>query len=75
MCRVCEGLERVRLFIDDTVCFSKNGHETYQRFTEVFRTANRLRFETTVRSAKKSAPRGKGGEMFGPQGAGGGDSA
>ena len=27
MCRVCEGLERVQLFVDDIVCFSKNGHE------------------------------------------------
>ena len=27
MLRVCEGLERVRLFIDDIVCFSKNGLE------------------------------------------------
>lgn len=27
MLRVCEGLERVRLFIDDIVCFSKNGRE------------------------------------------------
>ena len=27
MLRVCEGLERVRLFIDDIVCFSKNSCE------------------------------------------------
>ena len=27
MLRVCDGLERVRLCIDDTVCFSKNGEE------------------------------------------------
>ena len=27
MLRVCEGLERVRLFIDDIVCFSKTGRE------------------------------------------------
>ena len=27
MRRVCEYLERVRLYIDDTVCFSKNGSE------------------------------------------------
>ena len=27
MLRVCEGLERLRLFIDDIVCFSKNGGE------------------------------------------------
>ena len=27
MLRICEGLEHVRLFIDDIVCFSKNGGE------------------------------------------------
>ena len=27
MFRVCDGLKRVRLFIDDIVCFSKNGAE------------------------------------------------
>ena len=27
MLRVCDGLKRVRLFIDDIVCFSKNGAE------------------------------------------------
>ena len=27
MLRVCEGLERVKLFIDDIVCFSKNGEQ------------------------------------------------
>ena len=27
MLRVCDGLQRVRLFIDDIVCFSKNGAE------------------------------------------------
>ena len=27
MLRVCDGLQRVRLFIDDIVCFSKNGTE------------------------------------------------
>ena len=27
MLRVCNGLERVRVFIDDIVCFSKNGCE------------------------------------------------
>ena len=27
MLRDCDGLERVRLFIDDIVCFSKNGAE------------------------------------------------
>ena len=27
MLRVCDGLIRVRLFIDDIVCFSKNGAE------------------------------------------------
>ena len=29
MLRVCDGLKRVRLFIDDIVCFSKNGRECY----------------------------------------------
>ena len=32
MLRVCEGLERVRLFIDDIVCFSKNGGEHVNDF-------------------------------------------
>ena len=32
MLRVCEGLERVRLFIDDIVCFSKNGGERVNDF-------------------------------------------
>ena len=27
MLRVCEGLERLKLFIDDIVCFSKNGEQ------------------------------------------------
>ena len=27
MLRFCDGLRRVRLFIDDIVCFSKNGAE------------------------------------------------
>ena len=27
MLRVCDGLKRVRLFIDDIVCFSNNGAE------------------------------------------------
>ena len=27
MLRVCEGLERVRLSIDDIFCFSKNGEQ------------------------------------------------
>ena len=27
MLRVCDGLKHVRLFIDDIVCFSKNGAE------------------------------------------------
>ena len=27
MLRVCEGFERVKLFIDDIVCFSKNGEQ------------------------------------------------
>ena len=40
MLRVCEGLESVRLFIDDIVCFSTNGSEPCQRFTAIFRTAH-----------------------------------
>ena len=37
MLRVCEGLERVKLFSDDIVCFSKNGDQRVcdlQRFLE-----------------------------------------
>ena len=36
MCRVCEGLERVRLFVDDIVCFSKNSHEHISDFRKFF---------------------------------------
>ena len=37
MLRVCDGLKRVRLLIDDIVCFSKNGAEhvaDLERFLE-----------------------------------------
>ena len=37
MLRFCDGLRRVRLFIDDIVCFSKNGAEhvaDLERFLE-----------------------------------------
>ena len=36
MLRVCEGLNRVRLFIDDIVCFSKNGEEHVQDLANLF---------------------------------------
>ena len=36
MNRVCEGLERVRLFIDDIVCFSTNGTEHVEDLTKFF---------------------------------------
>ena len=36
MLRVCEGLERVRLFIDNIVCFSKNGSEHVSHLQNFF---------------------------------------
>ena len=36
MVGVCEGLERVRLFIDDIVCFSKNAREHISDFHNFF---------------------------------------
>ena len=41
MCRMCEGLEWVRLFIGDILCFSRNGHEhisDLRKFFERFTT-------------------------------------
>ena len=36
MLRVCEGLQRVRLFIDDFVCFSASGTEHAQDLDNFF---------------------------------------
>ena len=36
MLRVCDGLKRVRPFIDDNVCFSKNGAEHVSDFERFF---------------------------------------
>ncbi|CAN0450104.1 unnamed protein product, partial [Scytosiphon promiscuus] len=33
--RVCEGLDRIRLFIDDIVCFSKTGREHVEDLPKV----------------------------------------
>ena len=43
MLRVCDGLKRVRLFIDDIVCFSKNGAE---HVADLERFLNDLRYLT-----------------------------
>ena len=66
MLRVCEGLERVCLLIDDIVCFLKNGeqHDICQGLMEFFRTTYPFQFET---SANESTPRGKGSEISGSQ--------
>ena len=36
MLRVCDGLQRVRLFIDDIACFSKNGTEHVRDLESLF---------------------------------------
>ena len=51
MLRVCDGLKRVRLFIDDIVCFSKNGAE---HVADVVRFLERLKIVNLKRAPKKA---------------------
>lgn len=70
MLHIFNSLERLRLFMEDIVCISKNDGE-YVSGLWSFRTAHKLRLEP---STKENTPRGKGGEGSAPQ-ISGGDSA
>ena len=62
--RVCEGLERVRLFIGDIVCFSKNGCE---HASDLQKNFDRLATFNLKLAPKRIASRGESDQAFGSQ--------